>query len=132
MRYWLLTAIVLTQTVPADAQESACDAQPRWLAITVVSGTTIGIGDRPIQSSTGVQLADRCEDTKLTFVSELDPISHGGDGAEAFAQGAKSRLHFYYIRSDDDVVFRVLFVKETVQQLCAAMHDCGDATARED
>ena len=130
MRYWVLTAIVLMQTVPANAQDSRCNAQPRWLAVTVVSGTTIGIGDRPIQASAGVQLVDRCEDTRLTFVSELDPIGYAGDGAEAFAQGAKSRLHFYYIPSDDDPIFTVLFVKETVQQLCAAMDDCGDATAR--
>ena len=130
MKCWVLTAIVLMHAVPANAQDSRCDAQPRWLAVTVVSGTTIGLGDRPIQAVTGVQLVNRCEDTRLTFVSELDPTSHGGDGAEAFDQGAKSRLHFYYIRSDDDAIFRVLFVKETVQQLCAAMDDCGDATVR--
>lgn len=130
MKYWVLIASVLMQTIHANAQESGCDARPRWLAVTVVSGRTIGLGDRTVQASAGVQLVDRCEDTRLTFVSELDPISYSGDGAEAFAQGAKSRLHFYHIPPDGDLIFRVLFVRETVQQLCAAMDDCGDATIR--
>ena len=102
-----------------EAQDKPCDARPRWLVVTVVRGDLYVRAEddagweksEVFSKETGAQMLDRCV-ASWSGIEESDaepPIQ-----SVFSVQGADSFFTYY--------------VAETVQEICAVLDDCGDAT----
>lgn len=114
--------------------QDACTARPRWIAVTLVDGyvdrwpedggelerTSFGPAGR-------LRLLDRCTLHGNAVPWAVWELTEPNPALEremaAYSAGARTRITFF-----EDDHFRTAFVKETVQEICAAMADCGDAT----
>ena len=95
---------------PADAQEGTCNARPRWLVVTVVSGMTESAsGSVSEWNTTGARLVDRCRITSMFEISTDGPV--------------KTEIH---VR--DSGGFHAIAIAESVHDICAAVDDCANAT----
>ena len=111
-------------------EDEKCAASPRWIAVTVVKAH-LQTPTQHIELGAGVQLLDRCYGHQVQ-VGEILATNRNPLYVAAQSEGARS---FFSQTSGtgDNTVLQTFFVKETVQQICAAMDDCGDATrAREE
>ena len=115
----------------ARAQEDEkCAASPRWIAVTVVKAH-LETPKQEMMKAAGVQLLDRCYGDQVQ-VGEIPSTSRNPKYVAASSEGAESFV-WQASGTGDNIVMQTFFVKETVQQICAAMDDCGDATrAREE
>ena len=118
---------------PAAAQSSnpvPCSASQRWILVTVVAGGSFfpGTGD-PIPAFTGPQLVDRCQfigDGRSDFDS-ISPLTETQPGIVPGAVEAGARTQI--IQRITGISITVLSVRETIQEICAVMDDCSDATS---
>ena len=132
-----LTAVAVAAVcllgVGAYAQEP-CTARPRWIAVTLVDGYVDRWpedGGEPERTSFGpagrLRLLDRCTLHGNAVPWAVWELTEPNPGFEremaAYSAGARTRITFF-----EDDSFRTAFVKESVQEICAAMADCGDAT----
>ena len=120
----LLLTCTMVCASPVAAQEPSCDADPRWLVVTVVASRMSNDdgemeyvredGERvPFRDfSLGALMLDRCEGY----------YGFGSAGAEAFT-GAQTTVS---IRGGTTNTF--YYVRESVHDICAAISDCADAT----
>ena len=129
IRWILIAGLLLFATLPAHAQES-CDAKPRWLLVTVLetdwyarSEDDDGKFDRkgyPLSGKTpdgSLNMIDRCSGTVLMSINP-SPESKPG-------KTLLTVLHYEGPRPSGQIQY---WVKESLQDLCRAMKDCGDAT----
>lgn len=104
--------------VPLAAQDAACDAEPRWLTVTVVGSEFIDaegeVSELFRDGNQGAQMLDRCRG--YISISEDRRIRPGGV--------SQANIDISY----RDGSLRFYFVKESVQDICAAVSDCADAT----
>ena len=121
----LLLAMLWGNAARAQEDEK-CAASPRWLAVTVVKAH-IATSTQEIEMPAGVQLLDRCYYGDQVEVRDISATSKDPKDVAASSEGAKS-IVWQASSTGDNIVVRTFFVKETVQQICAAMDDCGDAT----
>ena len=103
-----------------EAQDKPCDARPRWLVVTVVRSDLYVRAEDDAgwkksevfsKDEMGAQMLDRCVGS-WSGVGESDaepPIQ-----SVFSVQGADSVFTYY--------------LAETVQEICAVLDDCGDAT----
>ena len=125
----LLLAVLWGSAVRAQEDEK-CAASPRWVAVTVVKAH-LKTSKQEMEMAAGVQLLDRCYGDQVQ-VGEISATSRDPKYVAASSEGAKSFV-WQTSGTGDNIVMLTFFVKETVQQVCAAMDDCGDATrAREE
>ena len=125
----LAAVLLCVSTGTAQEQEQECNAKPRWIAATVLEHT-VGPMDgqwEDIRFDGGLQLLDRCEFYGKGSIRAAEIGRDGGDG-----QSVITVIKFQ--PANDNTGTESFFLvsrwvlKETVQQLCAAMDDCGDAT----
>ena len=110
MRLLLIVGGVVALSAPAVAQDAPCDARPRWLVVTVVAGVfEPNEGEDDVVVSLGARIVDRC------FIGSVSELSDEGP--------AKSFLRLRFRNGEETIA-----VAETVQQICAAVDDCADAT----
>lgn len=121
---FLLLAALLGSAAWAQEDEK-CAASPRWIAVTVVKAH-LETSTQEMEMAAGVQLLDRCYGDQ-TQVREISATSRNPKHTAATSEGAKSFV-WQTSGTGDNIVMQTYFVKETVQQICAAMDDCGDAT----
>lgn len=114
----------------ASAQDDEkCDAKPRWIAVTVVEGWFESSAPQTLEMDSGEQLLDRCMILGVDWdVRELKATSRRGT---AVTKGARTSFSASRSMDDGGWIMYTFLVKETVQQICAAMDDCGDATRSE-
>ena len=115
MRIWItVVALAALQDVALRAQ---CDANPRWLLVTVtdVSYVNFRTTERTdVDVLNRQQMIDRCE------VDKVDE--------QSTSQSAVLTITAAGTPVPDS--FTLLFVDETPQEICAAVRDCADATKR--
>ena len=106
----------------AHAQDSVCDAEPRYLVVTVVGSDAVREGERDeffTDADVGAYMLDRCRTSQsqpfLTF-----PASERPDLADE-AQAS------FMINWDADSFIRY-YVRESLHEICAVLADCADAT----
>ena len=125
-----MLAMCLWTAGTATAQEQ-CTARPRWIAVTVVTALFLSSDGTstdtfPLQS--GVQLLDRCDSEESTVsVNQLTEDVTVPRKAAAYRAGARTEISWFRGPPSDVSGFEY-YVAETVQDICAAMDDCGDAT----
>ena len=126
MRTAIIAFIAVGVWLPglAHAQDTACDAEPRYLVVTVVGSEWVEIDGTSNESlrdvfGGGVRMFDRCEYAGLTLdgsgVNRRRPDLDGQHGAIA-------TLHFR------DGSYALYFVRESLHDICAVLADCADAT----
>ena len=100
------------------AQEPPCDARPRWLVVTVtsISLTMAGTDSTdPVARELdfyGKQIFDRCE-IEISGYENSESGEHRGSVIS---------------RNDQYGALELSRVKESVQEICAVLDDCADAT----
>ena len=123
MRILLATALIALLINPADGgQQEECAASPRWLVVTVVYGHRISEDGERFELPNGVDAIDRC---KAAQMSELDADSQDPGRQWVWNAGARTQLS----NRRGHPVWRY-YVKETLQEICAALEDCRNATGR--
>ena len=108
-------AVVLTVTlksVPVVAQDSPCDADPRWLLVTVIESRIYRATGEHVDLAVGQQLLDRCG---IEGIVQTNPIS----------EPPRSTI---VMRTDSDSARWEITARESPQDICRALRDCGDAT----
>lgn len=124
-----LTLMLFPGSVSAQDEE-VCDARPRYIVVTVLESLQFVTGGRSQAGvvGPGPRAIDRCiGDGRMEFW-RLEGLWADEHYERAKAAAAKTRIRQY--PSPDSGVN--LYVKETVQQICAALgDDCGDATKAE-
>ena len=111
----LVLAAVVLEPIPVVAQNAPCDADPRWMVVTVVQAEAIDHESNSVRTFdhlAGLRILDRC---RIVHIAELV----GNESAAAQIQMRHDAI------SDTT---QLLLVKEPVQDICMAMRDCGDAT----
>ena len=109
----------------AAAQSEPCDARPRWLAVTVVGGLVAAGAVEPFEVGVGVKLLDRCGPSPIGSVSELSGDEVAAGSQEAHAAGGRTMMTAGQLPN----AYFIYYVRETVQEICAVLDDCADATA---
>ena len=115
----LLLACMVACAWPVAAQEASCDADPRWLAVTVLQSRMSHdgkeaqlAGGQPFRDfNLGVQMLDRCVGDLQIGSTEGGTVL-GVQTSVVIQQGTTTTV--YYVR-------------ESVQDICAAVSDCADA-----
>ena len=122
-RTLLAAVLLLTSLGQASAQEQ-CDADPKWLVVTVVDGTG-RLGDQNLTVGTGARFLRRCE---IVYIGTLKETEYYADSYNrARDAGAQTVINTSNTGAES---FTQYFVKETVHAICAAVNDCADATAK--
>ena len=132
-----LTAVVVAVCllgVGAYAQEP-CTAQPRWLVVTVVGSWSIftkdgeRVGETINSAGPQQQLLDRCSLGESPYVGDVNPLYPDplDDHGPIWDAGGRTVIRAHP-NNQTIYPYQVLYLVETVQAICAAMDDCGDAT----
>ena len=130
MRIFTVLIFCLYMLVPTFAiaqQDESCDANPRWLLVTVVQSEVwmkpnnekkVELVDQLSDYSSGerLQLVDRC-------YGDTFDISHYSGSKENIA--AEINWAFYSSTQELKSWYRI-WVKESLQDICQAMQDCAD------
>lgn len=126
MRILLTVVMVLGSAVGQLSAQEPCLVRPRWIAVTVVGGT-FTLSGQTSRVGSGARLIDRCGPSEIVYVAELGPHWRNEEAVAAYRDGARTNINMAPRVTRDDN-FTTYYVKETVQDICAAMDDCGDAT----
>ena len=105
----------------AHAQDSTCDAEPRYLVVTVVGSETVRDGQRDEffrDAGRGVNMIDRCGGATVQ-IGQSAP----GDRPD-LADLAQATIVVHYDSED----FTIYWVRESLHDICAVLADCADAT----
>ena len=109
----------------AKAQDEQCDARPRWLVVTVIDGWFVLDADSErLDVPPGARFMDRCE---FVYVAEIT----GDEALEDYQLGWVAGARTVINASSYAENFTQYFVRETVQEICAVLDDCADATSEE-
>ena len=117
MRSLLLVLALAGSAFPLGAQDS-CDADPRWIVVTIVGSVLLDPDGEPVpemeDAGQGARMLDRCE---IIQIAEVRQARVGGNSQALIqvSQGPGTTTTLWYVR-------------ESVEEICAAMDDCGDAT----
>ncbi len=109
----------------AHAQDSTCDAEPRYLVVTVVGSATYFDGQRAevlADMGLGTNMFDRCGGTAVMIGQAGGPGAVLADHPRLAEAQAAITVH----RSDGD--FTTYLVHESLHDICAVLADCADAT----
>ena len=109
----LVLATVVLEPVQVVAQEAPCDADPRWLLVTLIENRirNTGTGEH-LGLAVGQQILDRC---RIERIIQKNPI----------AEPPRSTI---MMRTNDDSSVWEMTATESPQDICRAVRDCGDAT----
>ena len=138
MRIILVAAMVLGVVVVGRAQSpEPCTARPRWLAVTVVGGWSVltdgggRVGETINSAGPQLRLLDRCWLGDSPYIGQVNPLDSDplDDHKTIWEAGGRTVIRANG-DSDNLYPFHVLYLRETVHDICAAMDDCGDATGR--
>ena len=121
MRIILAGVLLLGMVGPAAAQDDDCDADPRWLVVTVVY-SRIASGGEGFDTATGVRTVDRCD---VDTMSEVDPDKENPILRRMWNAGARTEL---FGGDGPDTWSYWYYVRETIHDICAVLNDCADAT----
>ena len=105
----------------AHAQDSACDAEPRYLVVTVVGSDTVREGQVDEffkDADKGAFMLDRCDYARVHFSGP----SHGDRPDLADVMQATIIVN----RNRDTLT--LYHVRESLHDICAVLADCADAT----
>lgn len=131
MKRMALALTLMLFSGSASAQDvEACDVKPRYIVVTVLESVQFVTGGRSQAGvvEPGPRAIDRCIGGGRMEFRQLEGLWADEHYERAKSAGAKTRVRQY--PSPDSGVN--LYVKETVQQICAALgDDCGDATKAE-
>ena len=103
------------------AQDSTCDAEPRYLVVTVVGSDTVRDGQRDEffrDAGRGVYMIDRCAGEAVTIGQ-----SAFGDRPD-LADLAQATITVHYTNE----VFTMYHVRESLHDICAVLAEWADAT----
>ena len=127
-----MLALCLWTAGTANAQEQ-CTARPRWIAVTVVTALFLssdGTSTDTFPLAAGVRLLDRCDSEESTMsVDQLTEDVTVPRKAAAYRAGARTEVSWVRPLPSGGARATEYYVAETVQDICAAMDDCGDATS---
>ena len=107
-------AVVALAPVHVVAQDAPCDADPRWLLVTLLENRITYESGEHLDAALGQQVLDRCE---IVSIKQENPIS----------EPIRSTI---MIRPHGDILLWEMTARESPQDICAAVRDCGDATLR--
>ena len=136
MRTFIAFACCLFLIAPATAiaqKEKSCDASPRWLLVTVVaqkywikSDETDQLEPFPAGTSTDehLKLLDRCG--VKVFSDYQGSSKYPGDSDDNVA----TEITDHTQSNGKTMGFGIFWVKESLQEICAAVRDCADATSK--
>ena len=111
---------MLAPTSAIAQQGESCDANPRWLLVTVVSAVD-SFGTESEYDGEYLSMVDRCEGDTFNI------RAYSGS-----AEGIATEIAWTYLSTDRSKTndWVRLWVKESLQDICRAMWDCSDATSR--
>ena len=117
---------MLAPTSAIAQQGESCDANPRWLLVTVVRGEfwmKPESGDTKTEhfNEERLQLVDRCH-------ADIFTVLHYRDEDENIA--AEIRWAYMSDKTGEVSSWSKIWVKESLQDICRVMRDCEDATSR--
>ena len=124
MRTTVIVFIAVGVWLPglAHAQDSTCDAEPRYLVVTVVGSDTVRDGERDefwTDADVGTYMLDRCR------ISQSQPFrTYPARERPDLADEAQASFMIY--RDADS--FTWYYVRESLHDICAVLADCADAT----
>ena len=136
MRTFIAFACCLFLIAPATAiaqKEKSCDASPRWLLVTVVaqkhwinSDETDQLEPVPVFTRTDehLKLLDRCG--VKVFSDYTINQEYPGDSDDNVATEITDLTQ----SNGKATSLGILWVKESLQEICAAVRDCADATSK--
>ena len=122
MRLLVAALVMAALAFPLVAQEP-CDADPRWLVVTVAGVRMIDselqpIGDEePTEMISGVTVLDRCGRGTLTIHEDEGELRDLGRGRANI-----------WTRHEGIDGYWIYYVRESVHDVCAVLADCVDAT----
>ena len=121
----LLLALALASFALPIAAQTPCDADPRWIVVTVVRFEwTNADGQRNVALTDivlGELLFDRCEGQEVT----MDEPREREQATQSLSLGVAQTRIVVRLGSGDRLTYYVL---ESLHDICAAVDDCGDAT----
>ena len=128
MRTFIAFIFCLYMLVPTFAiaqQEESCDANPRWLLVTVVASKfwiKSDSDDEPRDQYYGgkLELVDRCD------ITSISPYEDTADKRSI----ATEILKMFRSETGEIISWSRLWVKESLQDICQSMQDCADVTSR--
>ena len=110
--------VLLALSIPAAGQSGSCNADPRWLLVTVIfRQDALKLEDEWKWSDSSVTrraLIDRCE---ITYIGSTE-----GEVDQYPPSATRMTLGL------SDSSFSYLWVLESLQDICLAVSDCVDAT----
>ena len=139
MRTFIAFACCLFLIAPATAiaqKEKSCDASPRWLLVTVVAQKVWIKSDEtdqlePFQALTRtdehLNLLDRCGVKVFSdYTIHQGSSKYPGDSDDNVA----TEITDHTQSNGKTTSLEILWVKESLQEICAAVRDCADATSK--
>ena len=121
----LLLALALASFALPIAAQTPCDADPRWIVVTVVrSEWTNADGQRNVALTDivlGELLFDRCEGQEVTMGEPREREQ----ATQSLSLGVAQTRIVVRLGSGERLTYYVL---ESLHDICAAVDDCGDAT----
>ena len=115
---------MLAPTSAIAQQDESCDANPRWLLVTVVrsAGRLPGEDEKTQYSGEErLELVDRCAGDSFG-ISE-----HQGE-----SEDIESEIWWTIVSqvTGETMAWTKIWVKESLHDICRAVRDCADATSR--
>ena len=134
----LAVVMAFGPVVTSLAAQAPCDARPRWLAVTVVGGWSLftdggeRVGETIDIAGPQLRLLDRCWLGESPYIGPVNPLYRDSldDHQAIWTAGGRTVIRATNSDENQFYPFHVLYLRETVQDICAAMDDCGDATGR--
>lgn len=123
MKRTLLAAVLLLTSLGQAGAQEQCDADPKWLVVTIIDGEG-RMGDQDLAVSTGTRFLQRCNIVYIAALKETEYYAESYNRARD--AGARTVINTSNTLAES---FTQYFVKETVHAICAAVNDCADATA---
>ena len=125
MRLFPLPFILLLATSAVLPQSESCDANPRWLLVTVVRADSWLVA-----ASDGLHTYDR-ERLELVDLCDYDDFSFDDTRFDGRTDSTLITLMDFSV--NQELTFRKrLWVKESLQDICRVMKDCEDTTNQPD
>ncbi len=133
----LITCLyILAPTFAIAQKDESCDANPRWLLVTVLAEETWSRSDEKDQlervpefthTEERLKLLDRCEIEIFSAYRKLPgSLEYPGASDDAVA----TTITDYTQANGKTERLTQLWVKESLQDICRAMRDCEDTTSR--
>ena len=124
MRTFTALIFCLYMLVPTFAiaqQDESCDANPRWLLVTVLAAADNFVDEKAKEVARAEHLrhVDRCI---------INSISTATDGSDP--RISSEILMVFNSEPVEESLWVRLWLKESLQDICRAMRDCEDTTSR--